>query len=130
MTIVTRKPACCRSDTASACWRLVTFGTCDVAGPFETVTVTFVPWRAFVPPCGSVATTSPFGWSDASSTRATLKPAPSSALCAFGKGVPTTFGIPICFGPCETFRRTFEPASTFSPPAGASPTTVETGAEE
>jgi len=62
--------------------------------------------------------------------RTTPNPAPSSALCAFGNGVPTTFGTVTCFGPCETFSRTFECASTFSPPAGACPTTVETAAEE
>ena len=75
------KPASFRSCSASASASPVTSGTSAVAGPFETVTVTFEPCadaRARRP--GPGRSPCPFGSSESASTRTTAKPGPWSAL--------------------------------------------------
>ena len=78
----TRKPAASSVVTASSSAWLDTSGTCDCAGPFETLSVTVVPAGTLCPAAGFWATTVSAGWSDSTFVRTTLKPAPSSADAA------------------------------------------------
>ena len=122
------KPLCWISCTASDWLLPTTFGTSDVFGPSETVSVTFVPAGSFAPPPGSCAVTSSIGADALTSLFATLKPRPSSALLAFAYGCPTTFGTSSRRGPWETLIRTIDPFRTSVPPAGDSAVIVPVAA--
>src|SRR5215208_5970770 len=130
VAVATSNPAPCRSASASDWVCRVTSGTCEVDGPFETWSVTFVPAGTGVPATGCWATTMPFGSSESTSTRSTLNPAPLSAPNAFAYGWPTTFVTGTGFGPRETLIRTVDPRSTRSPAAGNWPITVSSFAVE
>src|SRR6266550_5262831 len=69
LTIFTPKPEAFSVAWASLCERLVTSGTVEVVGPFDTITVIVVRggWR--VPTPGLVSTTVSFGASDFTSLR-------------------------------------------------------------
>ncbi len=93
-----------RADCSS--W-LVTSGTDEVFGPFETL-------RVIVAPCGAVPlglwlTTVSAGWSLSTFVRLTANPSFCNAALAWSKGRPVTEGTLIAAGPLETLILTREP---------------------
>ena len=61
-TTLKRKPDACNVCSAEPTSRLVTSGTVEVFGPFETVSLTVEPFPADPPPTGSWPITVFFGW--------------------------------------------------------------------
>src|SRR5207244_5786993 len=109
-TICTLKPDALSVETASAWATLVTSGTREVFGPFETLTVTVVPFGRKLPAIGSWSTTVSAGWSFSTSFRATAKPWACSRELAVAKLSPITEGTATGCGPFETLMRTTLPA--------------------
>ena len=120
----TLKPELRSVAIASARLKLVTSGTADSFGPFDTKTVIVAPFEASVFAGGSIWTTTPFGSFDSTSRRATAKPAPWSVPAACSYGTPTTGGTAMGFGPCETLIRTVSPLTSRVPAFGNWPVTV------
>jgi hypothetical protein len=120
-------PDACSCATASACVRLVTSGTVEVVGPFDTLSVIFVPGAWNVSAAGLWSTTVPFGSFESTSALATAKPRASRVEFAVSNVWPTTFGTPTGCGPFETLSVTVEPSSTDAPAFGVCETTSPSG---
>src|SRR6266550_2376410 len=118
LTIFTPKPEALSVACASFCVSVVTSGTVEVVGPFDTMTVIVVPGGWSVPGPGLVLTTVSFGASDFTSLRKTANPLPRRIEFAESNVEPTTFGTAIGFGPFETLRLTCVPCFTDKPAVG------------
>ncbi len=115
---------------ASAAVWLVTSGTCEVAGPCETWSVTTEPLPSCVPAAGFWPTTIPASAASSTSSRATANPTPWSCDWAVSKALPTTFGIVTGRGPFETLIRTVAFSISSVPGLGAWASTSFTGLSE
>src|SRR5262249_61365816 len=116
---LTLKPALLSVSLADVSSSLVTSGTVDSFGPFETLSV-IVELGAAVP-VGCWSMTVSFGWLLSTFLRATAKPAFCSVALAWSNRRPTTYGTPTGFGPLDTLICTLEPLSTIVPACGNCP---------
>src|SRR5580765_4399681 len=96
------KPESCRDCSAEARSRLVTSGTVDVFGPFDTVTLTVAPFPADWPADGSWLITLFAGSFESTNVGLTLKPSARSTDVAVASGWPTTVGTETGVGPFDT----------------------------
>ena len=127
--------ACGSPAFSSVVWAIatswvVTSGTAEVDGPFETETVTVEPREPSDPPFGSWSVTIPAAWSESTSIRETPKPARWSSDAACSYGSPTTFGTVTGRGPFDTLIRTCVPSTTTVPAPGDCPVTVPSSRSE
>ena len=122
---MTLKPALSSVERAESSSWLVTSGTVDSFGPFETLSWIVEPFGAL--PLGLWSTTMPFAWSLSTSLRDTVKPWFCSARFAWSNGRPTTEGTVTLAGPLETLMRTLLPFSTTLPAGGSCAVTVPVG---
>src|SRR5882724_12369234 len=118
LTILTPNPEAFSVACASFCVNVVTSGTVEVVGPFDTMTVIVVRGGWSVPGPGLVLTTVSFGASDFTSLRKTANPLPRRVEFADSNVEPTTFGTATGFGPLETFSLTCDPCFTDRPALG------------
>src|ERR671923_2365413 len=124
----TRKPDARSCACASLCERLVTSGTVDVVGPFETRSVIVVPGAWNVPASGLWSTTVPAGSLESTSgPRATANPLACRVELAVSKLDPITFGAATGRGPLDTRSVTLEPSATDAPALGTCETTSPSG---
>ena len=115
-----RNPAACSVVCAVPMSCVVTSGTADVDGPFETETVTVDPREPSDPPLGVWRVTMPAAWSESSSMRDTTKPARCSSEAAWSwEGL--TFGTFTGRGPFDTLTRTCVPSTTTVPAPATAP---------
>ena len=96
---VTLKPALSSVERAESSSWLVTSGTVDCFGPFETLSWIVEPGDAL--PLGLWSTTIPFAWSLSTSLRETWKPWFRSVVLAWSKVRPITEGTVTSAGPDE-----------------------------
>src|SRR5262245_45181960 len=128
--VLTLNPDSSSVVCAVALSRLITSGTVDVAGPFETCRTTAACSAVSWLPAGDWSTTSPEGRSESTSCRRTAKPAVLSCADAWSYWSPTTEGRNTCLGPLDLLMRTFEPSTTTVPAFGSWATIVSAGWSE
>jgi hypothetical protein len=95
----TVKPADSSVERAEASSWLVTSGTLEVFGPFETLSSIVAPFWAW--PLGLWSTTVSFGWLLSTSVRLTPNPCCWSVALAWSKVRPITDGTSTWAGPDE-----------------------------